>query len=70
MIFKSKNEQDSEKKILEAELERAKGQLMEAYNLLDNYSDSEMIEVCIYEIIAKEKRYSYILRKLKEASGQ
>jgi len=57
---------------LQEALEYAREQMFHAELRLDQLTDPELIDACIYEIRAWEIRFGYYNRKLKEAvaSGQ
>lgn len=57
---------------LQEALEHAREQMFHAELRLDQLTDPELIDACIYEIRAWEIRFGYYNRKLKEAvaSGQ
>ena len=57
---------------LQEVLEYAREQMFHAELRLDQLTDPELIDACIYEIRAWEMRFGYYNRKLKEAvaSGQ
>ncbi|MEA1962478.1 MAG: DUF2508 family protein [Bacillota bacterium] len=50
----------------ESLLQKAGEELAEAYNLLSRVEDDEMIEYASLTIQAAEKRYDYLLRRVKE----
>ena len=54
---------------LKKELEDIKKKLMYAYSCLNMESDDDMIESYIYEILAREKHYNYVLKKMKFVKG-
>ena len=58
----------------QAQLQRelyATGQaLKEAYEKFNYVSEPELVEACVYEISALKSRYNYLLRCIKERSGQ
>ena len=50
---------------LKEELDAIKKRLILAYGRLDMESDEDMIESCIYEILSNEKRYDYLIKKIR-----
>lgn len=44
--------------------------LKEAYEKFNYVSEPELVEACVYEISALKARYNYLLRCIKERSGQ
>ena len=55
---------------LKQELLRTTDALKDAYTRFNCVCDSELIEASIYEISALKARYSYLLRRIKELSGE
>lgn len=47
-------------------LREAHRAVMEAHNLLTRVQDEDMIDCAIYNLKAAEKRYDYLLRRIKE----
>lgn len=55
---------------LERELYCTTQALKDAYARFDYVCDSELIESCIFEINALKARSNYLLRQIKQRSGQ
>ena len=54
---------------LKAELLEAQGELAQAYRQFDQALDPELVESCIYQISAVKARCNYLIRAIKERSG-
>ena len=65
-----KSKPDPELLNLQAELLTAQGELSQAYRRFDQAVDPELVEACIYEINAVTARCNYLLRVIKERSGE
>ncbi|WP_312814122.1 YaaL family protein [Sedimentibacter sp.] len=63
-LFKVQKDVD-EKKDLYASLENAKKEWEEAKNIFENVSEPDLVDYAIYNIEAAEKKYVYLLRKIK-----
>lgn len=50
-----------------SEIDATLKDLRAARNCFENASDPEIVEACVYEIKSAEARYSFLLRKAKEA---
>ena len=55
---------------LQRELYATGQALKEAYEKFNYVSEPELVEACVYEISALKARYNYLLRCIKERSGQ
>ena len=55
---------------LQQELYATNQALKEAYDKFNYVSEPERVEACVYEISALKARYNYLLRCVKERSGQ
>ena len=55
---------------LQQELHSTALALKEAYEKFNYVSEPELVEACVYEISALKARYNYLLRCIKERSGQ
>jgi len=64
-IDKNKREWRKIDEEFQKELKEIKKKLTFAYSRLNMESDDDLIESCIYEILSNEKRYDYIIKKLK-----
>ena len=56
-----------ELQILQIEIERAKRELQEAENRLNN-ADGDFIEAAVFELLAKQKKLNALLRRAKECA--
>jgi len=56
-----------ELQILQIEIERAKRELQEAENRLNN-ADPDFIEAAVFELLAKQKKLNALLRRAKECA--
>ncbi|WP_313342411.1 YaaL family protein [Sedimentibacter sp.] len=54
-----------DKKDLYVSLENAKKEWEEAKNIFENVSEPDLVDYAIYNIEAAEKKYVYLLRKIK-----
>lgn len=63
-LFKVQKDVD-EKKDLYASLENAKKEWEETKNIFENVSEPDLVDYAIYNIEAAEKKYVYLLRKIK-----
>ncbi len=63
-LFKVQKDVD-DKKDLYASLENAKKEWEEAKNIFENVSEPDLVDYAIYNIEAAEKKYVYLLRKIK-----
>ncbi|NYB75127.1 YaaL family protein [Sedimentibacter hydroxybenzoicus DSM 7310] len=63
-LFKVQKDVD-EKKDLYASLENAKKEWEEAKNIFENVSEPDLVDYAIYNIEAAERKYVYLLRKIK-----
>ena len=55
---------------LHRELQSTGLALKDAYEKFNYVSEPELVEACVYEINALKARYNYLLRCIKERSGQ
>ena len=55
---------------MQQELLRTNQALKDAYARFDCVCDSDLIDACIYEINALKARSNYLLRQIKQRSGQ
>ena len=55
---------------LQLELHSTGQALKEAYEKFNYVSEPELVEACVYGISALKARYNYLLRCIKERSGQ
>ncbi len=60
-VHKNIDEKDS----LYISLENAKKEWEEAKNIFENVSEPDLVDYAIYNIEAAEKKYIYLLRKIK-----
>ena len=51
-------------------VQEAGAELRQAYQVLSRVEDSEMVDYAVFTLQAAEKRYGYLLRKLKEEEKQ
>lgn len=56
-----------ELQILQIEIERAKRELQEAENRLNN-ADPDFVEAAVFELLAKQKKLNALLRRAKECA--
>ncbi len=66
-LFKIQKNID-EKKDLYISLENARKEWEEAKNIFENVSEPDLVDYAIYNIEAAEKKYVYLLRKIKSES--
>lgn len=52
------------------ELQQAGEELRQAYQVLSRVEDVDMVDYAVFTLKAAEKRYGYLLRKLKEEEKQ
>lgn len=57
----------NELQILQIEIERAKRELQEAENRLNN-ADKDFMDAAIFEFLAKQKKLNALLRRAKECA--
>lgn len=69
-FFRRMPRNDPELTNLRAELDTAQGDLSQAYQQFDQAVDPELIESCIYQISAVKARCNYLIRAIKERSGE
>lgn len=50
-------------------LENAKKEWEEAKNIFENVSEPDLVDYAIYNVEAAEKKYVYLLRKIKNESA-
>ncbi len=55
----------SDKNDLYVNLENAKKEWEEAKNIFENVSEPDLVDYAIYNVEAAEKKYVYLLRKIK-----
>ncbi len=55
----------SDKNDLYINLENAKKEWEEAKNIFENVSEPDLVDYAIYNVEAAEKKYVYLLRKIK-----
>lgn len=60
---------DRERQELLEGLDRTKVQLHQAYACFNRASDPDLIESYVFEINALQRRYSYLLRKVREVDS-
>ena len=69
-LFKVQKDVD-DKKDLYISLENARKEWEEAKNIFENVSEPDLVDYAIYNIEAAEKKYVYLIRKIKsESSGE
>lgn len=51
-------------------VQQAGEELRQAYHVLSQVEDSDMVDYAVFTLQAAEKRYGYLLRKLKEEEKQ
>lgn len=51
-------------------VQQAGAELRQAYQVLSRVEDSDMVDYAVFTLNAAEKRYGYLLRKLKEEEIQ
>jgi len=56
-----------ELEILQIEIERARRELQEAENRLNN-ADPDFVEAAVFELLAKQKKLNALLRRAKECA--
>ena len=52
------------------ELSDTRFALAQAYVRFDNTTEPELVDACIFELNALQSRYNYLLRQIKERSGE
>ncbi len=70
MLRKNSNPLLKEEEILKNELEKTKVALESAYSNFENVLDPDLIDCSIYELNAVQKRYKFLLNKVKELDKQ
>lgn len=50
---------------LEAELRQTQEEMLTVYSHFEQVTDPDLIDCCIYEVNAVQKRYKYLLRQLQ-----
>lgn len=61
----TKNCKRKEEEALMNEIQRTKMALETAYSNFENVLDPDLIDSCIYEVNAVQKRYKFLLRQVK-----
>jgi len=56
-----------EREMLKIEIERAKRELADAENRLNN-ADTDFIEAAVFELLAKQKKLNALLKRAKECA--
>ena len=51
-------------------VQQAGAELRQAYQVLSQVEDNDMVDYAVFTLQAAEKRYGYLLRKLKEEEKQ
>lgn len=66
-LLKKKNDSvnDEEKHLLK-EIDMTKKALQAAYSNFDNATDPDLIDCYIYQLNSEQKRYKYLLQKVKK----
>jgi hypothetical protein len=59
----------SDKNDLYINLENAKKEWEEAKNIFENVSEPDLVDYAIYNVEAAEKKYVYLLRKIKNENA-
>lgn len=67
MFKKRPSAKEVETNKLMADMYEIRRELSKAYAEFDSILEAELIEACVYEINALRARYSYVVRRLKEA---
>lgn len=70
MLRKSLNPLLKEEEILKNEIQKTKLALESAYSNFENVLDPDLIDCSIYELNAVQKRYKFLLNKVKEIDKQ
>ena len=70
MRFSNKVHPDPTLATLRQELSAAQGELSQAYRQFNEAVDPELVESSIYQISAVKARCNYLLRRIKELSGE
>ena len=70
MLRKNSNPLLKEEEILKNELEKTKVALESAYSNFENVLDPDLIDCSIYELNTVQKRYKFLLNKVKELDKQ
>lgn len=70
MLRKNQHPLFREEEILKNELEKTKIALESAYSNFENVLDPDLIDSSIYELNAVQKRYKFLLNKVKELDKQ
>lgn len=66
-LFAKRKNQDNEELLYE--IQRTKLALESAYSNFENVVDPDLIDCCIYEVNAVQKRYKFLLRQAKMLEG-
>ena len=61
---------DSSLQELFTELSETRFALSQAFDRFNNTTESELVDACIFDIRAKQARYNYLLRVIKEHGGE
>lgn len=67
-LFKVQKDVD-DKNDLYISLENARKEWEEAKNIFENVSEPDLVDYAIYNVEAAEKKYVYLLRKIKSESS-
>lgn len=59
-----------EEKLLQSEIAQTKLALESAYSHFENVLDPDLIDYCIYELNAIQKRYEFLLKQAKQLENE
>lgn len=69
--LKKPGRKEQEKKRIDREMiQQAGAELSQAYQVLSRVEDNDMVDYAVFTLQAAEKRYGYLLKKLKEEEKQ
>ena len=73
LFVKNKPQTEREEEIIQKELlesvEKAKKELNIAHNNFNNADSSELANVCIYQIMAAQEKYQFLIKKVKDCES-
>lgn len=67
-IVNNQEEDGKNKDNLYINLKNAKKEWEDAKNIFENVSDPDLVDYAIYNVDAKEKRYMYLLKQIKNGN--
>ena len=67
---KAAERREEERRQLMEGMRQTRSQLNFAYAQFNAYSDSDLVDACVYEINSLQSRYSYLVRQVKLLDAQ